>query len=158
MFRHIGKSMLSQWSSFEYEFSWLILLYKEKVYCAFWTARRLVQANAAPQKTGSAMFLNLATFTLDLDLNLPQYTHRLPLPSQKHRFLWNDALFNHELPASTTTQPTQPTINPSITTQDSRQHYALCVNNSSRNTHVIIINHNRDPVVVVSSGILDLKT
>ena len=37
------------------------------------------------------VFLNLVTFTLDLDLNLPQYTHGLPLPSEKHRFLWNDA-------------------------------------------------------------------
>jgi ribosomal protein S11 len=40
---------------------------------------------------------------------------------------------------------------------DSKVGYAIYVNNSTRNTHVTITNHNRDPIVVVSAGILGLK-
>jgi small subunit ribosomal protein S11 len=52
--------------------------------------------------------------------------------------------------------PPIPQLSPTIL-QARRPNYAIYINNSTRNTHVTITDQNRDPIIVMSAGILGLR-
>lgn len=52
--------------------------------------------------------------------------------------------------------PPIPILSPTIV-HGKRPHYSIYINNSTRNTHVTITNQNRDPIIVMSAGILGLR-